>query len=99
VVGHVRVVGIDHWCCAPESGVGDVAVVGLVVLRVVAILSMHWRWSRAGCRGVHRRLMLVVHGRQGRRRVVRDVALRRIRHARRVWYLVGVLLLMRLLTV
>lgn len=27
MVGHVRVVGIDHWCCAPESGVGDVAVV------------------------------------------------------------------------
>lgn len=27
MVGHVRVVGIDHSCCAPESGVGDVAVV------------------------------------------------------------------------
>lgn len=28
-VGHVRVVGIDHWCCAPERGEGDVAVVGV----------------------------------------------------------------------
>lgn len=26
---HGCVVGIDHWCCAPEPGVGDVGVVGV----------------------------------------------------------------------
>jgi hypothetical protein len=67
---------------------------GLVVLRVVTILSMHWRRRGDRCRSVHRRWMLVVHGRQGRRRVLRDVALRRIRPARRVLCLVTVLLLM-----
>ncbi|KAG9533591.1 hypothetical protein KCU93_g197, partial [Aureobasidium melanogenum] len=38
----------------------------LVVLEVVTVLGMHRRCGRDRCRAMRRRLMLVVHRRQGR---------------------------------
>lgn len=81
------------WWVLGRCSIGDVRRRGmrkmlwwwrLVMLRVVTVLGMAWRCGRDGCRGMRRRMMLVVHRRQGRRRMLRDVALRRIRHSRRV---------------